>query len=495
MIPPEVLEGNISSPSSSTASTTLLPAAMPHAPAKYGLSFDATFATTASQTSQLHLQTLEARLSSAQSHLAKDAIRTAHLALAEHYRLRGDLRTSLRHLLRSRDYCTATRQSGTVCLLVIELGVDMRNFALVQEYVSKAEHTTDLLHTDPLFAAKLRAASGLALLAEQRYAEAARKLATVHSELTTQFSTVLSAEDVALYGALLAMAALDRSELQDLILDSSTFKGRLELIPHMREALRHYVRAEYGPALALLTALRPMLEMDLHLRPHADVLLRRIRDRCIAQYFAPYSKVSLVTMGECFAVPTKEMEAIVASLVQTGKIRGARINSSEKTLVAETSAQYHRRRKVETRSKIARVGRTFVEETEGMVLRLSCVENGLVVNEGRSSRGGFGFGGGGGVGGPRRVRSGRSGRGGARQQALGGVLGDMAMMMGDAGAGHGGGADAAMMMAYGIDDSSSDDEGGHPEGGDDEALPEMDEGGEEEMMMDVDDYANPEGGI
>ena len=492
MIPPELLEGNIS-PSANSNSTTLLPAAMPHHPAKHGLAFDATFATTTDHTSQMHLQTLEARLSQAQSHLAKDAIRTAYLALAEHYRLRGDLRESLRKLLRSRDFCTHTRQSGAVCLLVVELGVDLRNFALVKDYVAKAEHTTDLLHTDPLFAAKLRAASGLALLAEGRYAESARKFATVHSELTTQFATVLSAEDIALYGSLLGMASLDRSELQDLILDSATFKGRLELVPTMREALRHYVLAEYGPALSLLTArVRPLLELDLHLRPHAETLLRRIRDRCIARYFAPYSKVSLVTMAEGFAVTPSEMEGIVAGLVQTGKIRGAKINASEQTLVAEPSTRYRRRRKVETRAKMARLGRTFGDETESMILRLSCVENGLVVSEGRSGRGG-GFGGGGGGlwaaagggAGGRRGRSGRSGRAGGGRQPL-----------------PAGGDAAAMMMAYGIDDddsSSDDDAGGHyggDGGGGDEPLPDTDVGGDgEEMMLDVDDYANPEGGV
>ena len=163
MIPPEFAGGSDSNNGNSgnNAASVINPTSLDHNPSKHGLPFDATFATTADHSSQMHLQTLEARLSQAQSHLAKEAIRTAHLALAEHHRLRGDLRTSLRHLLRSRDFCTNTRQSGTVCLLVIELGVDMRNYALVRDYVAKAEHTADLLHTDPLFAAKLRAASGL----------------------------------------------------------------------------------------------------------------------------------------------------------------------------------------------------------------------------------------------------------------------------------------------------------------------------------------------
>ena len=110
-----------------------------HNPSQYGLTFDATFASTTENTSLMHLETLEARLSTAQAALAKEAIRTAYLALAEFHRLRGDLRESLRRVLRSRDFCTNTRQTGQVCLMVIELGVDMRNYAQVRDYVTKAE--------------------------------------------------------------------------------------------------------------------------------------------------------------------------------------------------------------------------------------------------------------------------------------------------------------------------------------------------------------------
>jgi len=63
---------------------------------------------------------------------------------------------------------------------------------------SEGEHGGGL---DPLFHAKLRAAGGLAHLAEGRYAEAARSFTSVSTELTGQFSSVVSAEDIALYAA------------------------------------------------------------------------------------------------------------------------------------------------------------------------------------------------------------------------------------------------------------------------------------------------------
>lgn len=90
---------------------------------------------------------------------------------------------------------------------------------------SEGEHGGGL---DPLFHAKLRAAGGLAHLAEGRYAEAARSFTSVSTELTGQFSSVVSAEDIALYGGLLGLATMDRAGLHAHVIDGP-FKGRLEV--------------------------------------------------------------------------------------------------------------------------------------------------------------------------------------------------------------------------------------------------------------------------
>jgi len=81
---------------------------------------------------------------------------------------------------------------------------------------------------DPLFHQKLRAAQALAHLAEGRYSESARGFASVSPELTNQFCTVISAEDLAMYGSLLGLATMDRGMLHELVIDG-VFKGRLEV--------------------------------------------------------------------------------------------------------------------------------------------------------------------------------------------------------------------------------------------------------------------------
>ena len=81
---------------------------------------------------------------------------------------------------------------------------------------------------DALFHQKLRAGQALAHLAEGRYLEAAKTFTSISPELTNQFHSVVSAEDLAMYGSLLGLATLDRATLHSLVIDG-VFKGRLEV--------------------------------------------------------------------------------------------------------------------------------------------------------------------------------------------------------------------------------------------------------------------------
>lgn len=66
------------------------------------IEYDPNFAPTSKIDAQNQLETLEGRLSTAQSHIMKESIRTALLALAEFHKKRGELREALRRVLRSR---------------------------------------------------------------------------------------------------------------------------------------------------------------------------------------------------------------------------------------------------------------------------------------------------------------------------------------------------------------------------------------------------------
>lgn len=365
------------------------------------LPYDSEFVRTARLDAAAKAEVLEARLASAQSQLLKDSIRSAMLALAEFHWERGELKDAWRRVARSREFCSGGRQHTQVCLMLIELSVDLREWGSVRDAISRAEHTvmsSDGEHgggLDPLFHAKLRAAGGLAHLAEGRYAEAARSFTSVSTELTGQFASVVSAEDIALYGGLLGLATMDRAGLHAHVIDGP-FKGRLELVPNMREALRHYSKAEYGACLSLLqTAVLPDLLIDIHLHAHAPILLGMISDRCMVQYFRPYSSVSLAKMGAVFGCDADEMMSAVSRLVASGGVdgsglgEGARIDSLRKTLSVESPGAVERRARRRARVRAAKMGVEFARNAEGIVLRASCVEAGVVIQGERRGGGGW----------------------------------------------------------------------------------------------------------
>jgi hypothetical protein len=139
------------------------------------------------------------------------------------------------------------------------------------------------------------------------------------------------------------------------------------------------------------------MSLDMHLHSHLPALLDMIRDRCIAQYFRPYSSVSLGRMGRVFGCTALEMEGVVAKLLSAvdgggdgdGMVPGerrARINAHDGTLCVEGPGSAERRARRRARVMAARMGRQFAREMEGVILRefaLTRVPLRLLCHEGR----------------------------------------------------------------------------------------------------------------
>ena len=355
---------------------------------------------------------LENDLQASRTTMAKEAIRLGYQDIGEFYYARGDLDNALKNFVRTRDYCSLTRHNVEMCLNVIKVSVDLNSFTHVNNYVSKAEHTPDL--NDPKALAKLKAASGLSQLSQQHYAAAARKFLdctpeglgkTAPQDAAGAFSQVMAAEDVAVYGGLCALASFDRGELKSRVVDNLPFKGLLDLVPAMRELIYDFCSSRYGSCLRALGEMRPEMQLDLHLHSHVAPLYKRIRERCLLQFFAPYLSVDLRRMAEAFHSPLEELEGEVAELIMTNRLP-ARVDSQNKTL--------HRRQvnqRDEGYKKVFALGQDFLREVRAMLLRTSLLEQGVYVEGGGGGSGsgtgsGRGERGGGGGGGSRSLLSG-----------------------------------------------------------------------------------------
>jgi COP9 signalosome complex subunit 1 len=175
-----------------------------------------------------------------------------HLDLGDHLHARGDLLGAFKSYVRARDYCTTPAHIVAMCLAVVRVAAEMGNFTHVANYVQKAEAVPEAAALDAVTVAKLKAASGLALLEQKKFKLAARRFTEVPPELGGEYADVLSAQDVALYGGLTALASFDRAELRERVVDNIAFRNYLELLPPLRDLIADFHASRYSTCLAAL---------------------------------------------------------------------------------------------------------------------------------------------------------------------------------------------------------------------------------------------------
>jgi COP9 signalosome complex subunit 1 len=315
------------------------------------------------------LEKLEMDLSSSKTHLIKESIRLGFNDLGAFHYERGDLNTSLKSYVRSREYCTNSKQILEMCLNVIQVALELNNVALVNQYVGKAEQSAEATK-DKKDLGKLKVASGLANLDSRKYRAAARKLIETPLELGNGYSEVMSANDIAIFGGLCGLASFDRNELKTKLIDNVNFKHYLELVPEIREIIKDFYDSRYTTCLSALERMKEVLMLDIHLRPHVPVLYEQIRQRALKQYVSPFMSVNLNKMAQAFNTTTQLLEKELAMLIMDGGIQ-ARIDSHNKILYARRDNE-----RVVTFEKAINTGREFVSETEANIRRLNMLRNG-----------------------------------------------------------------------------------------------------------------------
>ena len=117
----------------------------------------------------------------------------------------------------------------TLCPYLITHNIyTTEEWSSVRDTVSRAEHTVMGDIDDSLFHQKLRVGQALSHLAEGRYLESAKIFTSIDTQLTNQFNSVISAEDLAVYGSILGLATMNRDMLHGSVIDGA-FKARLEV--------------------------------------------------------------------------------------------------------------------------------------------------------------------------------------------------------------------------------------------------------------------------
>ncbi|KAK6920195.1 Proteasome component (PCI) domain [Dillenia turbinata] len=271
---------------------------------------------------------LENELNAYRTNLIKESIRMGFNDFGDFYYAHGALGDAFKSYVRTRDYCTTSKHIIHMCLNAILVSIEIGQFSHVTSYVSKAEQTTEAL--DPTTIAKLRCASGLALLEAKKYKFAARKTK---------------------------------------VIDNANFRNFLELVPEVRELIHDFYSSHYASCLEYLGNLKANLLLDIHLHDHVETLYDEIRHKALIQYTLPFVSVDLHMMANAFKTSVSGLEKELEALITDNQIQ-ARIDSHNKILYARHADQRNA-----TFQRVLQTGSEFDRDVRAMLLRTSLLKH------------------------------------------------------------------------------------------------------------------------
>lgn len=254
-----------------------------------------------------------------------------HEDLGKHFEAIGDLEAAMDSYWKMRPDVSSAEQLVDIGKLLVRIAIERRDWKTVSNHLSKHVNATN--DSDPKTQALKtysKIANGIALLGQERYKEAAYSFVEASSDVPPSvYERIASPNDVAIYGGLLALATMDRNELQANLLDNDSFREFLQREPHIRRAITQFVNGRYAACIEILESYRPDYLLDLYLQKHVPKLYADIRTKSIVQYLKPFSCVRLETMQKAFNGPGPSIEDELFTMIKEEKLN-ARIDSINK---------------------------------------------------------------------------------------------------------------------------------------------------------------------
>ncbi|TDZ68191.1 COP9 signalosome complex subunit 1 [Colletotrichum trifolii] len=277
-------------------------------------------------------QSLENELKGYKMNLIKESIRMGNEDIGRHFENIGDLDSAGEAYSRMRPDVSSNKHIADVGKHLVNVTFQRRDWPMVIANLNKITGVQS--DEEKRMQPYVKIVHGIALMGLEKFGEAAKSfLQTDAGKEGVDYSNIASPNDVAVYGGLLALATMDRKDLQVLVLDNTNFRTFLELEPHIRKAISLFVNGRYSACLSILEAYRADYLLDVYLQKHVPALYSQIRSKCIVQYFVPFSCVTLSNLEEAFAVPDQPLVEELVTMIRNGVLQ-ARINTIDKTLIA-----------------------------------------------------------------------------------------------------------------------------------------------------------------
>jgi COP9 signalosome complex subunit 1 len=303
--------------------------------------------------------------------------------LGRHYHEIGHLTEASKAYAKEREFCLQPSHVSVLTLKFINVHIDQKNWLNVETNVHKLRNLYQKDDDRAKIEPKLHAAMGLALMSTGKYGDAARSFIDTDPRMLQAklddpgdgeaYNEVMTPNDVAVYGGLCALATMDRTTLQRLVLDNSNFRSFLELEPHVRRAISFFISGKYSACLSILEAYKTDYLLDVHLSRHVTELYARIHSKAIVQYFVPFSRVTLNALAGAFNTDEQSIESTLADMIGNGTL-DARLDLETKTLVAT---------RIDERSKVHDdalvMAKSYERTAQLRILRMEIINAGLEV--------------------------------------------------------------------------------------------------------------------
>ncbi|KAG9310109.1 26S proteasome subunit RPN7-domain-containing protein [Chiua virens] len=318
---------------------------------------------------------LEVELKTYTNNMIKESIRMAHRDLGEYYRATGDFASALKHFTKLREFCSTGQHVLDMCLSVLELVIEQRNYTHISSYIYKADGALE----SAAAAAAANTEGGATALPASKKASPEREAGSP-SQLGDWVGKLVAPGDIAIYGTLCALASLSRSAIKSQLLQNAIFSAYIEQEPYIRDLIRAYMSSDFKTTLEILSRYSTRHYIDIHLSVHVNDVTQQLRQKAVVLYFQPFETIRLDRMALAFGWSIEEVEREVVTLIQSGQIQG-RVDSQNKILKAKKTD--HRAELFENAMKTA----SDIQSTNRkLLLRMRLQQADLMVRSPKSRR-------------------------------------------------------------------------------------------------------------
>ncbi|KLT39155.1 PCI-domain-containing protein [Cutaneotrichosporon oleaginosum] len=341
---------------------------------------------------------LSVELNGYAANLIKESIRLTHLAQAELALKAGSLTEALKAFNQARENCSGAAHYVELGLAILQGSLQFNETGVVPGNTHKTAASLDRLHPvkeagdAPVSSTmtrlqvlqsrnkaaraaearrtvgiKLRVARGILAINMREYSHAARELGEVGEEggLGDWEGVVISTADLAFLTAILALASGTRDYVKRVLLDRPSFHAAIDdSQAWILDLVRAFVGAHYGEALAILRKAEPYMILNPFLAAHTADLLKKIRQRALVQYIAPFSSVRIAQMAAAFETAEDAMVHEVCQLAEDGSVQ-ARVDLVDRVLTIKEKDM-----RAEAFRSALEGGRKITADTQANVFRM-----------------------------------------------------------------------------------------------------------------------------